>query len=489
MSLLGTLRARLLASYLLVVLLSLVAAALALTYLLQSYRDQLTVAQLEEVTVPVSVQVRLWLRQGEAPEAIVAYLSEQTEGTPVRVLLLNRNGVVLYDTARGESLRGEQLDLPAALMMDARRPQGGRFVPPGGRPMLFAIMPVTTLLPRPDSSAVAYLVVAQPEHIGATIAELVPRLLAAAAVAFIAAALIALAVANSLYRPIRKLTEASESMSHGDYEQRVPVGGPRELADLARSFNRMAAEVQRSRQVLRDFVADVSHELKTPLTAIRGFVQAMSDGTAADEAGRQKALGIVDEEARRLQGLVAELLDLSRIEAGQVAMARLPVPLAELVQYCLEIFGLRAGEQGVSLLADVLPADLVVTGDADRLEQLLNNLLDNAIRHTPRDGQVKITARRTAPGVVTLTVADSGPGIPASELSRLFERFYTGRGDGSGTGLGLAIAREIARAHGGDIVAASAPGVGTAFTVTLPAGQPEQVAVDAAAAESGAAAG
>ncbi len=488
MSLFSTLRARLLASYLLVVLLSLVAAALALSYLLQSYRDQLTIAQLEEVTVPVSVQVRLWLRQGETPEAIVAYLSEQTEGTPVRILLLNRNGSVLYDTARGDSLRGEQLDLSTSLLLDARRPQGGRFVTPDGRAMLFAIMPVTTLLPRPDSSAVAYLVVAQPEYFGATIAELVPRLLAAAAVAIIAAALIALAVANSLYRPIRKLTEASESMSRGDYDQRVPIGGPQELADLARSFNRMAAEVQRSRQVLRDFVADVSHELKTPLTAIRGFVQAMSDGTAGDEADRRKALGIVDEEARRLQGLVAELLDLSRIEAGQVAMARLPVRTAELVQYCLEIFSLRASDKGVRLLADV-PADLVVMGDADRLEQLLNNLLDNAIRHTPAGGQIKLSARLTSPELVTLTVTDSGPGIPAAELSRLFERFYTGRGDGSGTGLGLAIAREIARAHGGNIVATSAPGAGTTFTVTLPAGRPERAAVDAAAAEPGAAAG
>lgn len=468
MSVFASLRSRLLASYILVVVLSLLAAGLALTYLLQVYRDQLTISRLQDVAVPVSVQVRSWLRDGVSPETIIAYLSEQTEATSVRVLLLNRNGVVLQDSARDEGLRGQQFGMPDMPPIDVRLPQGGRFVPSGGRPLLYAVVPLVSLLPRPDSGTVAYLVLAQPESIGQTVAELVPRLLLAGIVAFVAAGIIAVAMANSLYRPIRRLRGAAEGMSRGDYAQRVSVGGPRELAELGASFNAMAAEVQRSRQVLRDFVADVSHELKTPLTAIRGFAQAMSDGTVVDAEGRRRALAVIDEEARRLQGLVAQLLDLSRIEAGQVTMAHGPVPVRELVERCLEIFALRASERGVTVAADVAPA-VFVAGDADRLEQLLNNLMDNAIGHTPPGGKVDVVARHLGE-MVEISVTDTGPGIPPDELPRVFERFHTGRaGAGGGIGLGLAIARQIARAHGGDIVALSTLGHGSTFVVRLPA--------------------
>ncbi|MHB1005293.1 MAG: sensor histidine kinase [Chloroflexota bacterium] len=473
MSLFATLRARLLGSYLLVVILSLVAAALALAYLLQGYRDQLTVSQLADVTVPVSAQVRTWLRLGETPDSINGYLRDQVEGTSVRVFLLNRSGLVLQDTAKDAGLRGQQFVLSDTPPTDPRHAQGGRFVATNGRPLLFAIIPIVNLLPRPDVSVPAYVVIAQPEEIGSTLVELVPRLLVAALIAFIAATIIAVAMANSLYRPIRHLRNAAEGMSRGDYNQRVPANGPYELAELATTFNKMAEEVQKARQVLRDFVADVSHELKTPLTTIRGFVQAMGDGTVGDDAGRGKALGIVDAEARRLQGLVAQLLDLSRMEAGQVAMAHVPVPLVEVVERCVEIFALRTIEQGVQVSTNVARGT-IVSGDADRLEQLLNNLLDNAIRHSPRGGHVDITAAPGADGLVDLRVCDTGSGIPPEELARIFERFYTTLGGaGGGTGLGLAIARQIARAHGGDIVAAvGAPGSGTTFTVTLPLAPP-----------------
>ena len=485
MSLFSTLRARLLLSYLFVVIFSLLAASLALAYLLQGYRDQITVTRLVDVAVPVSVQVRTWLRQGESPEAIIDHLREQAEPTSLRVLLLNRQGFVLQDTATDGSLAGFQVDLPRGMTIELLRPQGGRLVLASRRPLLYAIAPVATILPLLDRGAVAYLVLLQPEDFGPTITELVPRLLAAGVVAFLAAALVALMVSNSLYRPISRLREAAEGMSRGEYAQHVPLAGPRELADLARSFNHMAAEIQRSRQVLRDFVADVSHELKTPLTTIRGFVQAMSDGTAADELARRKALAIVDQEARRLQGLVAQLLDLSRIESGQVAMARQPLNLAEVAQYCLETFALRAKEQGVALRADIAE-HVTVLGDADRLEQLLSNLLDNAIRHTPHGGEVVIAAGASE-GSVVVTVADSGEGIPQADLARIFERFYTAHGDGGGTGLGLAIARGIARAHGGDIVAASPPQGGTVFTITLPAaGQPTPPQRDRATVAAGA---
>ena len=470
---LASLRSRLLISYLFVVTLSLLAAALALSYLLQGYRDQVALARLADMSVPIAFQARTMVRLGASPDEIVTYLSEQANDLNVRVLLVSRQGEVLQDTAGAGNLQGQTLNIPAPPLLDARRPQLGRYVPTKGQAMLYAILPVDTLLPRASPNGVAYLVLAQRDYLASTLRELASRLLLAGAVAMAAATLIAMLIARSLYGPIRHLIVASERMAHGDYSQRVPVEGPQEMADLALGFNSMAAEVEKSRQVLRDFVANVSHELKTPLTAIRGFVQALGDGTVTDEEGKTKALAIMDEETRRLQGLVAELLDLSRIEARQIAMARGPVSLADLVRHCTEIFALRAEEQGVALQTHIAEGT-VAAGDADRLEQLLTNLLDNALKHTPRGGRISITAESAQPGLLALAVADSGPGIRENELPHVFERFYTSHGGTGGTGLGLAIAREIARAHGGDISVTSTRAVGSTFTVTLPAWADEE---------------
>ncbi|MHB1132344.1 MAG: sensor histidine kinase [Chloroflexota bacterium] len=466
-----SLRSRLVASYLLVVALGLAAAAVALLFLLQGYRDRLVLTRLADVAGPVAVLVR----QGESAESVAALLREQTEDAQVRVLLLDRLGRVVQDSAEGEPLRGQRLTAALPPLAEPRQAVAGRYEPAGERALLFVLVRVASLLPRVEAAGVAYVVVAQPEEVVPLLAQLFPRLLAAGAVAVLAAVLIGLLVARSLYRPIRRLTVASERMSRGDYDQRVAEEGPEELAELARSFNHMAAETQRSRQVLRDFVANVSHELKTPLTAIRGFVQALGDGTVSSAEERARALAVVDVEARRLQGLVAELLDLSRLEAGQVELARRPVRLSELVAHCREIFALRAEEQGVGLVPELV-ADPVVAGDADRLEQLLNNLLDNALKHAPRGGEVRLAVGVPAPGLATLAVSDNGPGIAAGELPHVFQRFYTSRGSAGGTGLGLAIAREIARAHGGDLGATSLPHQATTFTATLPLWQEQSTA-------------
>ncbi len=467
-----SLRSRLAASYVLAVLLGLLAAAVALLFLLQGYRDRLVLTRLADVSVPVAVQVRTMARQGDSTELMIATLREQANEVQVRILLLDRQGRVLQDTDTQFSLAGQHLDVVLPPPNDPRFVTGGRYVPQTGSPLLYTLLPTGTLLPRPDPSGVVYVVVAQQETILPTLAELAPRLLLAGLAALVAGVLISLLVTRSLYRPIKRLTDASERMSAGDYAQRVPVEGAEELAELASSFNKMASETQRSRQVLRDFVANVSHELKTPLTSIRGFVQALSDGTVSDEEERAKALNIVDTEARRLQGLVAQLLDLSRMEAGQIAMARQDVDLPELVRRALETFALRAEEKGL-ILDSTVAGSPVVTGDPDRLEQLLGNLLDNAIKYAPAGGQVVVAVWQNGDWAA-FSVTDNGPGIPAAQLPVVFERFYTSHGSSGGTGLGLAIAREIARAHGGDITATSQAGVATTFTMKLPLRQPSK---------------
>jgi len=271
------------------------------------------------------------------------------------------------------------------------------------------------------------------------------------------------------------------------------VQGPAEARTLAENFNRMTEAVQGSQQTLRDFLANVSHELKTPLTSIRGFSQALRDGTITEPEGEERAARVIEDESRRLLHLVEELLDLSRIESGQESMKRAPVPVDELFAHCAEVFSLRSQETGVSLEVESGDAPPVL-GDFDRLEQVLGNLLDNAFRHTPAGGSVRLSAclagrlarlsgeqAGTDGGAwVELSVADSGEGIPPEELARVFDRFYKGDAAlrraqdaaGRGTGLGLAISREIVRAHGGEIRAESSPGAGTRFVVTLPAAPP-----------------
>ena len=258
-------------------------------------------------------------------------------------------------------------------------------------------------------------------------------------------------------------------MARGNYRQRVPATGPREVRDLAANFNRMTEEVQRSQQTLRDFLANISHELKTPLTSIRGFSEAMLDGTIDDGPGIERSAKIISDESNRVLRLVQELLDLSRIESGQVSMQQEDLNLNELFEHVSEVFALRSEESGVRLELSLDGAGHI-RGDFDRLEQVLNNLLDNAFRHTPSGGVVRLISRDVRPGILQVAVTDSGVGIPSQDVPHLFERFYRANGSGNrkGYGLGLAISREIVRAHGGEIWATSEPQRGTTFIFTLP---------------------
>jgi two-component system sensor histidine kinase BaeS len=301
--------------------------------------------------------------------------------------------------------------------------------------------------------------------------DLFPRLVFSGLIGVAAALVLGFALTQSISAPLRNIARAARSVARGNYRQRVPATGPREVRDLAANFNRMTEEVQRSQQTLRDFLANISHELKTPLTSIRGFSEAMLDGTIDDDAGIERSAKIISDESNRVLRLVQELLDLSRIESGQVPMQQEDIDLHELFEHVREVFALRSEESGVAVTLSV-NGRAHVLGDFDRLEQVMNNILDNAFRHTPNGGSVRVACRDLQPGTLQVTVSDTGPGISANELPHLFERFY--RGDNNtaaprkGYGLGLAISREIVRAHGGEIWATSEPGSGTTFVFTLP---------------------
>jgi signal transduction histidine kinase len=287
-------------------------------------------------------------------------------------------------------------------------------------------------------------------------------------VALTVSIIIAFFIARSVYRPISKVTEAADKIAEGQFNQEVPLAGPKEIKSLALHFNEMASKVKESQQQLRHFVADVSHQLRTPLTSIQGFAQAILDGTAGDSETREKAARVIDDESRRMIKQVEELLELSRMQSGQLEMARELVDVKELLLHCQEVFSLRAEEKNVRFRTEIEPL-MPVVGDDNRLEQAFSNLMDNALKNAQSQGEISITGLNSGMNTIEITISDTGPGIPPDQLPYVFERFYQASGLRTGFGLGLAIVKEIITGHSGTITVKSEPGEGTSFIITLPA--------------------
>jgi signal transduction histidine kinase len=291
----------------------------------------------------------------------------------------------------------------------------------------------------------------------------------AAGIALVLARLLSL----GMTRPLREMARAAGKMAHGDYRQRVHTTSRDEVGQLARTFNRMSADLDQLERLRHELVANVSHELKTPISALRAHLENLLDGV---EQPDRATLQLMLAQSERLSRLVEQLLDLSRLESGDVPFERDAVELAPLVSDVVNELQMTAGD-GVRLVEEVPDDVLTVWADRERLHQVLFNLIDNAVRFSPEGGSVIVSAVRRQ-SRCEIRVADTGPGIPAEHLAHVFERFYRvdparTRGDG-GTGIGLAIARSIVEAHDGRIWAESKVGRGSVFAFDLPlAGPPK----------------
>jgi signal transduction histidine kinase len=289
------------------------------------------------------------------------------------------------------------------------------------------------------------------------------------------AAVIALAIVQILARgmtsPLREMAAAASAMARGDYGRRVTATSRDEVGDLARAFNAMAAELADVDRMRRDLVANVSHELRTPLGALQALLENLVDGVEPpDPAALRTALF----QTERLGRLVQQLLDLSKLESGALALKPAPFPIRPLLEQATREceLGESFHSRPVWLRVSVQPGDLRAVGDAERMHQVISNLLENAVRHSPADGRVWLSAHAATAGVTTIEVADEGPGIPLAEAERVFERFHRvdaarAARDG-GTGLGLAIARWIVDAHGGTIAVREREPHGCRVVVELP---------------------
>ncbi|MEO6712871.1 MAG: ATP-binding protein [Mycobacteriales bacterium] len=278
-------------------------------------------------------------------------------------------------------------------------------------------------------------------------------------------------MARGMTSPLREMAAAARAMAAGDYTLRVTASSRDEVGELARAFNRMAAELGEVDRMRRDLVANVSHELRTPITALQAVLENLVDGV---EPPDPHTLATLLRQVERLGRLVEQLLELSRLESGGVPIDLAPFdlgPFLEQAAHEAQVAADLAGA-GVRIAVDVVPPDLAVVGDAERLHQVVANLLDNALRHSPQGGCVDVRARGTADGGVGLEVSDEGPGIAPEDAERVFERFF--RSDASrsaavgGTGLGLAIARWVVDLHGGSIRADVNAPTGARMVVHLP---------------------
>jgi signal transduction histidine kinase len=300
--------------------------------------------------------------------------------------------------------------------------------------------------------------------------DLLPVLIQGASVAFILAFLISIWISNWIAAPLNQIAEATQEIQNGNQVQ-IITRGPKEVQYLTAAFNDMASKVIASQKSQRDFIANVSHELKTPLTSIQGYAQAILDGTVENNGSVIQAANIIHTEADRMNRLVLELLDLAKLEARTTKMKSDPVDINLIIEQVVDRFTPQA------ILLDILieynQINLpLITGDEERLIQAFSNLVDNAIKNTPRNGKIYFEAIHEEAHVV-VKVVDTGIGIKLEEQSRIFERFYQVEKSrsgpiGRGSGLGLPISAEIVRAHGGAITVESISTQGSVFVVKLP---------------------
>jgi signal transduction histidine kinase len=458
----SSLRARLWLSYVLVILAALFLTVVILgIYLLRSplvYRTNLL--ELEAArNVLLTSQPELSSLSGTSLERVLAS-NDQALG--VRLIMLGNGRKVLADSRLGVEppivpLRRLQL-LPSSTSL---RDENGQL-------WLYVVAPLSDgrnlllLTPRPRLPLLTILR-----------NDLFTPFIYAGALALLLSLFVAFGLARWIGNPLQELVSASHRMPE---IKAIPLRGPREVQELTGAFNEMSARVDSTQKAHREFVANVSHELKTPITSIQGFAQALQDGTANTHETRQQAAGIIQEEADRMHRMVLDLLDLTRIDSGTMDLKQSPVELPVLLHHITEKFEPQAKAAGVILNLEIPPLP-PVTGDGERLAQVFTNLVDNALKVTPSGGS--ITLRAALDGTeILVDVIDTGAGIPTEALPHIFERFYQAdpsRSGGTkhGAGLGLSIVKEIIAAHGGKISVRSDPGKGSTFTICLPLVPPD----------------
>ena len=452
-----SLRSRLWLSYAFIVVTAL--SVVTIVLFISLFRNPLLYRQTTERLR--AVQAVLVERAKEPQSPSLPVLADRAARTfKVRLILFSSDRQILHDTAAGEE---PQIAFPLKKFLQKERPlprdeDGGAW--------LYSIEKL------PDGS---FIMVASPRprlsFLNLFSDEFMPVIFLGGTVALLLSLIAAFLISGWIANPLQRIVNAARGMPSAEVEP-VQVKGPHEVQELTQAFNSMIARVQSSQKSQREFVANVSHEMKTPLTSIHGFAQALLDGTANTEESRRQAAQVIFGETERMQRMVFDLLDLAKLDSGIAELKISPVDLQALLVSVVEKFTPQSNKAGVTINLNVPYPLPDLPGDGDRLSQVFTNLVDNALKYTPQGGTVTVSVLPEANGMKIL-VADTGSGIPEAELPFIFQRFYRADparqgGRHQGAGLGLAIAYEIVAAHGGRINVQSKTGAGTCMEVFLP---------------------
>lgn len=472
-----SLRSRLLLSYLIVIGVVLLIVLIVLPVTISQFRNRLTQRPLSIISRTVQRELTAQGRQSDRPINVEQILLTVAETQNVRVILVETQSErILFDTKTDSGWVGQKLNEVGRFGLFNNNPTqdsngaSGQFRANDGSQWIFF-----SQLMSGRGAERTTLIVAEPQLSALNFLRLnfLGPLLWTGAIALLLAFLLAFLVARSVARPLQRMALAAESIAEGEYEQQLVPAGPDEVQRLAQSFNHMAAKVNETHAIQRDFLNNVAHELKTPLTSIQGWSQAIVDGMVTEPESQSKAASIIHEEAGRMSRMVSELLDLARIASGRLQLRLESVDINQLIADVHRNLLLQAQQKGVHLTLEAKTTP-PIRGDYDRLVQVFMNLVDNGLTHTPAGGRVHIALQQIQDHQVQITIQDTGKGIPPEELGRIFERFYQvskarHRPDQKqGFGLGLAITKNLIDLHQGRITVRSEVGKGTLFTVRLP---------------------
>jgi len=460
--------AKVLATYVAVILLAMSVVGGIQFFMVQSYLMQSKEKELMSKGRDLAEIVKPLLISGQDPHPVILSLNRADRSLGTEAWVINKSGKVLAASADHIHCEGNFLE-----SADLQQLKSGKVSVRRGQSKYFQEAVIRAAAPVLDRGKFIGAVILYTPVVGIndTFNKMRDIYIGAAVLGIIFSVTLGLLLSRYITKPLQVVTQAAHGIAEGNFADRVTVHSQDELGQLGETFNYMAQRLAEYEQMRRDFVANVSHELRSPLTSIRGFIDALSEGKGKDEQEKSKYLAILQKETYRISKLVNELLEISGFDAQKVIFNMEPFPIDIVINRAIASLKPQLDEKNLTVRTTI-PKDLpLCNGDEDRIEQVVHNLLENAIRYSPQGSKILISARLLVDELL-VEIADNGPGIPREEHSRVWERFYrvdkARSRDKGGTGLGLAIVQEIINKHGGQVSVDSEPGEGAVFGFTLP---------------------
>ncbi len=459
---------KILVTYLCIIISTLTMLGILLSFLLNNFFIYNKQMEMLVKANDINKLVQPFLVKKRDPGELIRLLNSADRNLGTEIWVIDPNGFVIAAAADQKAHEGNLVGADDILEM-----QQGKVSIRKGKSQLYDETVLWVITPVQENNRVIGGIIMYSPIIGITqtMTKVKNLFIYSAVVSILFSAVVVYFFSRYLTGPLQEMNRVAKQLASGNLAERVSVKQGDEIGDLGMAFNHMASEIQKNEKVRRDFLADVSHELRSPLTSIQGFVEAMIDGKDKTPEQRQKYLGIIHDESLRLARLVNELLDLSKIESGTVEIAREPVDMTEIVQDVITKAKAVVNDKKIKLYRENPGRSVMVMGNRDRLGQVMTNLLANACRFAPSGSEIGVIISENAADV-KVTVRDEGEGIPEAELPYIWERFYKvdkarSRGQG-GTGLGLAIVKHIIQSLGGRVFASSSNTSRTEIGFILP---------------------